>query len=163
MTVATTPIQYPLVNGSAFSYSSIEWNLGGQIFRGFKSINYSRKRDRPKQWGNSPDPLFKVVGKNDYTADGELYLAEFNNFVTSLGQGYGDKFFTTYVTFQQQNFPVAQVQILGCTLDEVTASFSEGTDALSMKFVLNPLKIYLTINGVTYDDLAVPLVSPPQG
>ena len=158
MSVATTPIQYPLVNGSAFSYSSIEWNLDGNIFRGFKSINFSRKRDRPLVYGNSPDPLFKVVGKNTYTCDGELYLAEFNNFVTLLGAGYGDVFFTTKITFQQQNFPTVQVQCLGCTLDEVTASFSEGTDALSMKFVLDPLKILW--NGV--DDLAVPLVSPPQ-
>jgi hypothetical protein len=155
---AVTPIQYPIVNGSLYSYSSIEWNLNGLIFRGFKSINFSRKRDRPKVYGNSPDPLGKVVGKNSYDADGELYLAEFNNFVTSLGSGYGDQYFQTTVTFQQQNFPTTQVTIIGCTLDEVTASFSEGTDPLSMKFSLNPTKILW--NGV--DDLAIPLVSPPQ-
>ena len=90
MSVATTPIAYPLVNGSGYSYSSIELNLGGLIFRGFKAIDFSRKRDRPKIYGNSPDPLFKVVGKNEYEASGELYLAEFDNFVTQLGDGYGD-------------------------------------------------------------------------
>ena len=158
MSVATTPIQYPLVNGSGYSYSSIELNLQGLIFRGFKAIDFSRKRDRPKVYGNSPDPLFKVVGKNEYDASGELYLAEFNNFLTQLGPGYGDAYFTTYVTFEQQGFPTTQVKIIGCTLDEVTASFTEGTDPLAMKFMLNPLKILW--NGV--DDLAVPLTSPPQ-
>jgi hypothetical protein len=159
MSVATTPIQYPLINGSVYSYSSIEWKLvNGLIFRGFKSINFGRKRDRPPVYGNSPDPLAKVVGKNSYTCDGELYLAEFSNMVTSAGAGYGDLYFTAFVSFNQNGFPVTQVQILGCTLDEVTASFSEGTDALSMKFTLNPLKILW--NGL--EDLAVPLVSPPQ-
>jgi hypothetical protein len=158
MSVATTPIQYPLINGSLYSYSSIEWKLAGLIFRGFKSIDFSRKRDRPKVYGNSPDPLGKVVGRNEYEASGELYLAEFNNFVSQLGSGYGDVYFQSYITFQQQNFPTTQVQIIGCTLDEVTASFTAGTDALSMKFSLNPLKILW--NGV--DDLAIPLISPPQ-
>lgn len=158
MSTAITPIQYPLINGSVCSYSSIEWKLDGLIFRGFKSVNFSRKRDRPLVYGNSPDPLAKVVGKNSYTCDGELYLAEFSNFLTLLGAGYGDVFFTSYITFQQTGFPTTQVQVIGNTLDEVTASFSEGTDALSMKFSLNPLKILW--NGV--DDLAVPLTSPPQ-
>lgn len=158
MTTAIAPVQYPLINGSMFSYSSIEWKLNGLIFRGFKSINYSRKRDRPPQYGNSPDPLGKPVGKNTYTADGELYLAEFRNFVTQLGAGYGDVYFTAYVTYTQPGQITIQDQILGCTLDEVTASFSEGTDALSAKFALNPLKILW--NGV--DDLQVPLTSPPQ-
>ena len=159
MSVATSPIQYPTVNGSAYSYSSIEWAIAGQKFRGFKSINYARKRDRPAFYGNSPDPLFKPVGKNTYTADGELYLGEFNRFVASLGAGYGDAYFTCQVQYSQQNLPVYVDQLLGCTLDEVTSSFSEGTDVLCVKFSLNPLKILW--NGL--DDLAVPLVPPPGG
>jgi hypothetical protein len=162
MSAASTPIQYPLINGSLFSFSSIEWKLNGQIFRGFKSINFSRKRDRPKQWGNSPDPLGKVVGKNDYDSDGELWLAEFAAFTAKLGPGYGDVFFTSFVTAKQNGFGTVQWEIQGCTLDEVTASFTEGTDPMSMKFVLNPLKIFTTVNGTRLDDLAIPLQSPPQ-
>jgi hypothetical protein len=162
MSNASTPIQYPYVNGSLFSFSSVEWKLAGLIFRGFKSIDFSRKRDRPKVWGNSPDPLGKVVGKNDYDAGGELYLAEFLAFVSKLGPGYGDQFFSCYVTVKQAGFGTAQWVINGCTLDEATASFAEGTDPLAMKFALNPLKILTVINGVTLDDLAIPLTSPPQ-
>jgi hypothetical protein len=158
MSVATTPLQFPLINGSMFSYSSIELNMNGTIFRGFKSIDYSRKRDRPPQYGNSPDPLGKPVGKNSYEATGEIYVAEFRNFVQSLGPGYGDVYFQVTVTYQQNGFTTVQDVILGCTLDEMSASFTEGTDALSQKFALNPLKILF--NGV--DDLAVPLDSPPQ-
>ena len=158
MTVATTPIQYPLINGFAFSYSSIEWKLAGLIFRGFKSTNFGYKRDRSKVYGHSTEPLAKTVGKSDYTSDGEMYLAEFNNFVTNLGPGFGDKVFTSYVTFQQGDLPTTQVQIIGCTLDEVTASFSEGTDPLAIKFALNPLSILW--NGKPFTGF--PLSPPPQ-
>lgn len=158
MTTAVTPIQYPLVNGAGFSYSSIEVKLNGLIFRGFKSVNFGYKRDRAKVYGNSPEPLFKTVGKSDYTADGELYFAEFNNFLTQLGPGSGDVFFTMFVTFQQQNFPAVQVQISGCTLDEITASFADGTDPLTMKFTLDPLSILW--NGQPFTGF--PLTSPPQ-
>ena len=158
MSVATTPLQFPLINGSMFSYSSIELNMNGTIFRGFKSIDYSRKRDRPAQYGNSPDPLGKPVGKNSYEATGEIYVAEFRNFVQSLGAGYGDVYFQVTVTYQQNGFDTVQDVIDGCTLDEMSASFTEGTDALSQKFALNPLKILFNM----VDDLAVPLISPPQ-
>lgn len=164
--MATTPIQYPYVNGSLFSWSSIELNMNGIIFRGFKSINYERARDRPKVWGNSPDPIGKVVGRNDYTCDAEIYLAEWNAFQASLaipgsqpaGGGYGDKFFNVFVTYAQNGFDVIQDVIIGCTLDKLTVSQSEGTDPLVRKIELNPIKIYF--QGV--DDLAIPLTSPPQ-
>ncbi len=37
--------QYPLVNGVRHSFTSIELKLAGQIFVGFSSIKYSRKRE----------------------------------------------------------------------------------------------------------------------
>lgn len=154
----TTPIPYPYINGSLFSFPSIELKIRGIIFRGFKSINYSRKRDRPKVYGNSPDPLGKVVGKNDYTADAEVYLAEFNAFLASIGSGYGDEFFPIYVSYVQNGFETIQDQLIGCTLDETEAAQSDGTDPLVRKLTLNPLKILF--NG--YEDLAFPLTSPPR-
>lgn len=157
MPTNTTPIQYPLVRGSVFSYSSIELKLNGLIFRGFKSINYERKRDRPMQYGNSPDPLGKVVGQNSYTCDAEVYLAEWNSFMAALGKGYGDVFFPIFVTYVQNGFDTICDQIIGCTVDTTTASQSQGTDPLSRKLDFNPTKILF--NGV--DDLAVPLTSPP--
>lgn len=154
----TAPLQYPLINGSIYSWSSIELKIAGLIFRGFKSINRERMRDRPAIYGNSPDPIAKPVGKNSYTCDAEVYLAEWNNLMTQLGPGYGDVFFPIYVSYVQNGLATIQDQILGCTLDGTTVSEQEGTDPLVRKVTFNPLKILF--NGV--DDLAVPLTSPPQ-
>lgn len=151
--MATTPISYPLVNGVRHDFSSIELKLNGQIFVGFKSINYSRTRSRTMVYGNSPDPIGKTKGTNEYAADVEIYLAEWNAFQDSLGEGYGDTLFQVLVTYSNDGFDTIQDVIRGCTIDGLEVSQSQGADPLSRKFEMSPLKILF--NGL--DDLAIPL------
>lgn len=154
----TTPIQYPLINGLRHSFSSIELKINGQIFVGFKSINYNRTRSRSMAYGNSPDPLGKTRGTNEYKADCELLLAEFHVFMSSLGAGYGDKAFDISVTYTENGFDTISDVIRGCTIDTTDSSNSQGTDPSVRKIELNPIKILF--NGV--DDLENPLTSPQQ-
>lgn len=151
------PIQYPLVNGVRHSFASIELKLDVQIFIGFKSINYSRTRNRALVRGNHPDPIAKTRGENEYSGDVELYLAEWNLFQSQLGAGYGDKFFQVLVTYTENGFDTIQDVINGCTIDSLEASQGQGPDPLVRKFDLKPLKILF--NGI--DDLAVPLIGIP--
>lgn len=153
-----TPIPYPYVNGVRHSFTSIELKLNGQIFVGFKSINYSRSRSRSQVYGNSPDPLGKTQGTNEYSADVEIYLAEWNAFQASLGAGYGDAFFQVLVTYSANGFDTIQDVINGCTIDGLEVSQSQGPDPLVRKFEMSPLKILF--NGL--DDLATPLVGVSQ-
>lgn len=153
----TTPIAYPLINGVRHSFASIELKLNGQIFIGFKSINYTRTRSRSLVRGNSPDPLGKTQGDNDYSADFELYLAEWNLFQSQLGPGYGDKFYQILATYSANGFDTIQDVINGCTVDSTEASQSQGPDPLVRKFDAKPLKILF--NGI--DDLATPLAGTP--
>jgi len=149
-------IAYPLINGVRHSFSSIELKIAGQIYVGFKSINYSRKRSRTMVRGNSPDPLGKTRGTNEYTADCEIFLAEWNllqSQLQNLGAGYGDQFFNIVVTYTENGFDTVSDTIVACTLDTTDVSQSEGADPLVRKFELNPLKILF--NGL--DDLANPL------
>jgi len=149
----TTPIQYPLINGVRHSFSSIELKIAGLIFVGFKTINYSRTRSRSNVHGKSPDPIGKTRGKNEYKADCELYLAEWNALQAELGPGYGDTFFTITVTYGENGFDTIQDVIKGCTLDSTDASNSEGTDPTVRKLDLNPMKILF--NGI--EDMDTPL------
>jgi hypothetical protein len=152
-----TPIPYALINGVRHSFSSIELKLNGQIFIGVKSINYSRTRGRSLVRGNSPDPLGKTRGENEYSGDCELYLAEWNLFQEQLGPGYGDVFFSVLVTYSENGFDTIQDELLGCTMDSAEASNAQGSDPTIRKVNLMPLKILY--NGV--DDLATPLVGVP--
>ena len=150
----TQPIQYPFINGNRADGNSIELKIAGLIFIGFKSIEYSRKRTRTKPMGAHPDPLAKTRGTNEYDANCEMYLAEFNALLAHLGAGYGDVPFTITATYIQNGFDTIQDVLRGCTIDSTTASNPVGAEALVRKFDLAPLKILY--NGV--DDLAVPLV-----
>lgn len=159
-----TQLQYPLINGLRHSWASVEARFAGKIFY-FPEINYGRTRDRPMVYGNHPDPLGKVRGKNAYTGDATMYLAEFNVFQALLAQqaaqsnvGYGDVPFDVYVSYNETGLDVITDHVLGCTLDSTEAAGAEGTDPLKRKFNLNPIKI--KFNGI--DDLGpLALVAPP--
>lgn len=147
-------ISYPVINGQRHSFASIELKIGSLIFLGFKSINYSRTRTRALVRGNSPDPLGKTRGENEYSADCEMYLAEWNLLMSTLGKGYGDATFSVNVTYSENGFDTITDNLLGCTIDSTEASQSQGSDPLTRKFNLAPLKILF---GQT-EDLAIPLV-----
>jgi len=151
------PLQYPLLNGVRHSFASVEFKFNGLVYVGVASMNYKRTRTRGIVRGNHPDPLAKTIGENEYAADCELYLAEWNLFQKNLGAGYGDVFFNATCTYTSNGFDMISDTILGCTMDTTEIALAKGTDGLSRKIELNPLKILF--NGV--DDLAVPLVGPP--
>lgn len=150
---ALSQIAYPLINGVRHSYASIELKLATQIFTGFKSINYSRKRGRALVRGNHPDPLGKTIGENEYAGDCELYLAEWNLFQKTLGKGYGDVFFQVVVTYSATGFDTITDKLIGCTMDSTEVGMSTGPDPLTRKFDLAPLKILFD----NVDDLTTPL------
>lgn len=162
-----TPIQYPAINGVRHSWASVEVKVGTQIFY-VTSVNYSRKRNRTMVRENHPDPVAKTRGSNDYSADIELLLAEFNALqaaliaaanAAGLNGGYGDVFFSVVVQYSESGLDTVTDTILGCTLDSTEASNSEGTDPTKRKVDLSPLKILFA----GQDDLATPLKAPPGG
>lgn len=158
--MTNTPIPYPLINGVRHSFASVEFKFKGVVYRGIASMNYARTRNRGLIRGNHPDPLGKTIGENEYTADCELYVAEWNLMQSTLGDngaGYGDEFFTATCVYSANGFDMITDTILGCTMDTTEAALAKGVDGLSRKLQLNPLKILF--NGL--DDLAVPLAAPP--
>jgi hypothetical protein len=154
-----TPIPYPLINGARHGFSSIELKIHTQIFKGFKSLNFNRTRSRGLVRGNHPDPIGYTRGENEYKADCEIYLAEWALFQQILGVGYGDVAFPVLVTYGENAFDAITVELTGCHMDSTDFSHGQGTDALTVKCDLNPLKI--VINGV--DDTEFPLTPPPGG
>jgi hypothetical protein len=148
-------IPYPIVNGARASFSSVELNMNGLIFVGFKGVAYKRTRTRQKVYGNNPDPIGKTQGFNEYTGEAEVYIAEFNYFMVNTGVGWGDVFFNVYVTYTTNGFDTIQDTLISCTIDEVDANATQSPDPLVRKVVFNPNKILF--NGI--DDNATPLLS----
>lgn len=166
-------IAYPLINGTRHDFTSIELKVAGQIFVGFKSINYKRTRTRTMVMGNSPDPIAKTEGTNAYSCDFEMYLAEWKLLKSILkklaasqsgvvsgvspGSGYGDVLFQIVVTYGSSAFDTTTDVINGCSADEVEASQAQGPDPLSRKVTVNPLKVIEDGD----DDLGTVLQAPP--
>lgn len=162
-----SPLSFPLVNGFRYAWASVELKLAGQVFYCL-GANYHRTRNRQMVYVNHPDPVGKTIGKNEYSADVELLLAEFNSFETALiaqaaqaglGGGYGNVFFDMYVTYNENGSDVITDAIKNCTLDGVERGLAEGPDAIKVKCNLNPLKILF--NG--QDDLQFQLTAPVGG
>jgi hypothetical protein len=155
------PLVYPLIRGFRHGFASITLKFeldGGKTVQMFcKSINYGRTRSRGLVRGNHPDPIAKTRGENEYKASVEMALAEYRLLVAEIGPGYGDKVFTTLVSYGESGFETVTDEILGCTLDDDDASNSQGPDPLMRKLDLAPLKILMA--GV--DDLEIPMISPP--
>lgn len=153
---APIPVPYPLVNGFMFSWASVVLQIAGREFRGITSVEYEATRERELQYGNSPDPIGKTLGKNKYKFDVEMYTQEFHRLLAILGDGYGDVVFSGQVAYRQAGQSLHYVTAVGCTLDGKTVSLSEGATGTKVKIATNPVKV--TIQGT--NDLAVPLRAP---
>jgi hypothetical protein len=154
-----SPVAVPIINGVGWSFGHIKGRIADVEFTGgFKSIKYSRKRTREKAMSNHPDPVFKTLGENAYDCSAEVYLewwrATINQIQSQLGAGYGDQFFTVYVSYgPARGFDIITDTILGCTFDSTEADNSQGPGPLTRVIDFQPMKILY--NGL--DDLEVPL------
>lgn len=153
----TSPLAYPLINGLRHDWSSVEAKLNGQIFVGIRSINYSISIDAAYVRGTSPDPFAQTRGTNDYTCDCEVYLAEWNQFISQLGDGWSDQFFNIQVSYAEESLDQITDLISGCRLVGVEVSQSQSADPLMRKLTFKPLKIYYQ----GFENLTDPLTAPP--
>ena len=153
----TTPIAFPLINGLRHDWSSIELKANNQLFMGIKSIDYEWTREVAMVRGFSPDPIGQTRGTNTYACTVEMYLAEWNLFLSQLGNGYGDNFFSISVSYAENGFDQITDQIIGSRLVGVAANMAQGSDPLTRKLKFMPTKIKYQ----GYDCLTTPLAAPP--
>ena len=137
----TTPT-YPIVNGHAYGFSSIELDLNGTIFRAFKEITYSQKREVGKMRGNMSQVIARTRGTYDAEGPLTMYKHEFDALVAAFGEGWMEKVFTTTVTYSEYGPLGTSADVLyACTMTSVEEGGSEGTDALEVKVSLDIMKI----------------------
>jgi len=163
MTAQIVPIQVPLTNGVIRSFGHVRLSIAGLEFTGgFKSIDYSRKRNREMVRSNSPDPVGKTLGENEYKCTAEVYVDWLYNLIQTvqnqLGIGYGDQSFTIYCSIVGTNLATYTDTILNCTIDETQRPHKTGNAALTCTIDFQPTKILF----MSLDDLEVPLQAPPQ-
>src|SRR5580698_10045303 len=116
------PIQVPLTNGVVRSFGHMRLSIAGLEFTGgFQSFKRSRTRKREMVMSNSPDPVGKTLGENEYKASGVFLFDWWANLLqtvqANLGPGYGDQPFTIYCSYVGVNLVNYTDTIVHCTFD----------------------------------------------
>lgn len=151
--------QYPLINGTMHEWSSITLKAKGKTYTRVKSINYSEKLTPTKVYGTSADVIGRTRGMREVDADLELYLDEWRLLQADLGPGFYEVPFEITVAYAEDNVSTIVDTLVGCRIQELGASQSQGADALTRKVGLSVMK--LLPNGV--DGVANPLTGASAG
>jgi hypothetical protein len=177
--VTAAQLSYPLINGYAFSYASVELKfnipppgVGGalgavagaaigaiaqglQVFKGVKAINYSAPTEETKLWGAHPEPYSRTVGKQDYDGDIELYLAEASAIQGMLGPGWTQVQFEVHITYSTPGYPMIFDRLIGCRLlSPETGSQMGSTDGITRKYKLPHMTARYDGNSIVQNPLA---------
>jgi hypothetical protein len=166
------PLQYPLINGFAPSWASIEAKpqiLGGAplpVLQTIQSIDYEPGNNSKEVRGTNPNPLAVTRGEISNTGKFKILLYELNQFLLALaavdptGNGaYGDVFFDLQVQYAESGGPIITDSLRGCRIYKVSQSSSIGPDAIVKEVDLRPMQILL--NGMPMSSAVLSAIQFP--
>jgi len=73
----------PLINGVAYSWSSISFVLFGVPVSGITSIEYNRKQAKTNNYGQGSEPVSRGYGRKEYDGMIEIYLDEWKKVIAA--------------------------------------------------------------------------------
>jgi len=73
----------PLINGVAYSWSSINFVLFGVPVIGIVSIEYNRKQAKTNNYGAGQKPVSRGYGREEYDGSIEIYLDEWKKVIAA--------------------------------------------------------------------------------
>jgi hypothetical protein len=125
-------MDFPLINGRRYSYASVKIRVGGTEYTGVKEISYSWSIERSKVRGVGIQPLGMTRGEYDCEGSITLYREDYDELITSLGNGYAEAIFTIAVSYADEGQSTVTDELRGCSLAGAEKSPSQGTDALEV-------------------------------
>jgi hypothetical protein len=152
------PAPFPIVNGHAYSFASIELWFGllplPQI--AFKSINYGAKLDPGEIRGTDPHVLGYTRGTHSADGDCEVYRQAWETLKVSLGAGgigYGEVLFTIVVQYFEPAAGVVRDRLINIRLTESRQNNQQGNDGTTTKLTMKMMDV--DENGAR---IAVPII-----
>lgn len=73
----------PLINGVAYSWSTIAFTLFGVPVAGIVNIEYNAKQEKTNNYGAGSEPVSRGYGRKEYEGSIELYLDEWKKIIAA--------------------------------------------------------------------------------
>src|SRR5688572_25532626 len=128
-------LQYPLVNGHRYDFTSVEFDFDG--YKPIvKSISYKHTLDPGIVRGNKAQVIGTTRGKYDAEGSIEMYRLEWDGLTTELmkqGVGFLEARFNITVAYSERNSAVMVDRLVGVRLKSPDHNPTEGNDALVVK------------------------------
>ena len=135
------PMQYPLINGLRYDWTSISIMINGNRRElGATSLDFDDPLEGNLVFGNHAQSLGSTRGTQSCSASVEMLKAEAEQWVRDMGPGYKEKYFPIVVRFSE-NGTSSEVRLEGCRIKADPFSGAQGGDALKVKFDLMVLRV----------------------
>ena len=133
-------MDYPLINLLAYGWAEVVLNVAGLLIRGVKAINYSESVERGKVRGTSQRKLALTSGEHDAEGDIELYMADWYDLLTALGDGYMMVPFAISVSYTNlADFHTDE--LVGVRIKKVGNAHAQGNEPLTIKIDLDVMRL----------------------
>lgn len=144
-------MQYPLINGKRYSFSSIDFRIGTISILGISEISYSSSIEPGTVRGTHPQILGYTKGEYSCEASVSIYKEEWNEAIIPLTtisrQGLLELILPPItVTYAEAGNATWTDLLVGCRISSIEDSVSSGTDPATVTISLMPL--YIEYNGV---------------
>jgi hypothetical protein len=133
-------MQYPQINGIAYGWAEVVLSVAGLSIRGVKGINYSESVERGKVRGTSQRKLALTSGEHDAEGDLELYMADWYDLLTALGDGYMMVPFAISASYTN-NIDFHTDELTGVRIKKVGNAHAQGNEPLTIKLDLDIMRL----------------------
>jgi hypothetical protein len=130
--------QTPLINGFYHSWAQVEIVINGRRYLGVKSLNYTFTSAKTKVRGTAQLPIGRTTGQADITGDIELYMAQFNDICSVLGDDFTNAVFNIDIAYRcQPEDNMVSDELIGVAMAEITSGGADGNDTNTRKLKLD--------------------------
>lgn len=138
---------FPLINGNRYSWASVVFSMADIEIDDVTEISYSHKLESGTVRGVGPWKAGRTRGEYDAEGSVTLLRSAWDSLRAQLGNGYLESDFTVTVSYSEEGEgDVVTDTLVGCRIQNVEHSPSQGTDALTVALTLSVL--YILENGV---------------
>lgn len=140
-----TQQRFPAINGQKHAYSDVCTTLGDIKHRGITSVGYTTETTASDAPGQGPTRAGVAMGKVKNEGSLEMYRADADAFLATLGQGYSRVPFQINVVYRAVvGSPLVRDTLNGVRITKVENTPADGDEPMKTKFTLNIGEVLLS-------------------